>query len=53
MQPAVENSIIHGFQRGMVKGGKIKIRAWEEQRVLRIVVEDNGCGFDVSESEKK
>ena len=53
LQPAVENSIIHGFQRGMVKGGKIKIRAWEEQRVLRIVVEDNGCGFDVSEWEKR
>lgn len=53
LQPAVENSIIHGFQRGMVKGGKIKIRAWQENNFLKIVVEDNGCGFDVSEWEKQ
>lgn len=53
LQPIVENSIIHGFQRGMVKGGKIRIHAWVEEKVLRIVVEDNGCGFDVEKWKKQ
>ena len=47
LQPAVDNSIVHGFQRGMVKGGKILIRTWTEKEILYITVEDNGCGFDV------
>ena len=32
LQPIVENSIIHGFQRGMVKGGKIEfMHGWKKR----------------------
>lgn len=45
IQPVVENSIIHGFLRGKVKKGLIKIRIWTDE-YLNVEVSDNGCGFD-------
>ena len=53
LQPVVENSILHGFQRGMVQSGKIVIRAWLEEERLYVTVTDNGCGFDLEKWEKQ
>ena len=49
IQPVVENAIIHGFKRGMTRGGKISVCAWVEGEILKIRVSDNGCGFDMTE----
>ncbi len=46
LQPIVENSITHGFDK-MADGGKIKIKAYGEENKLVFTVEDNGCGCDV------
>ena len=32
IQPVVENAIIHGFKRGLTRGGKISVCAWVEGR---------------------
>lgn len=47
IQPVVENSIVHGFKRGMARSGEIIVRAFIEDDILNIRVSDNGCGFDV------
>lgn len=48
IQTAVENAIIHGFRRGMAQGGKIIVAVKKKEDCLSIIVEDNGCGFDVN-----
>ena len=52
LQPVVENSILHGFQKGETRDGVIGIRAWIEEKVLSIEIQDNGCGFEVEEWRK-
>ncbi len=47
LQPVVENAIVHGFQRGMSRGGRILVQGRLEGGTLRLLVRDNGCGFDV------
>lgn len=44
-QPFVENSILHGFE-GRKQGGMIRISGGMEGELLKIVIEDNGCGMD-------
>ena len=44
-QPFVENSILHGFE-GRKQGGMIRISGKLEGELLKIVIEDNGCGMD-------
>ena len=44
-QPFVENSILHGFE-GRKTGGMIRISADMDGELLRIRIEDNGCGMD-------
>ncbi|MDY6306877.1 MAG: histidine kinase [Oribacterium sp.] len=46
IQPAVENSIVHGFGRGRMHGGRVHVAIWNDEN-LHITVRDNGCGFDV------
>lgn len=46
LQPIVENSIVHGLSRGVIKKGIITIKAWQDE-TLHIIVKDNGCGFDL------
>lgn len=48
IQTVVENAIIHGFRRGMAQGGKIIVAVKKKEDCLSIIVEDNGCGFDVN-----
>lgn len=44
LQPFVENSILHGFE-GRSSGGMIRIVGEGYKELLRISVEDNGCGM--------
>jgi sensor histidine kinase YesM len=45
LQPLVENAVKHGISKKAL-GGKIKIRASCQQNRLRVVVADNGVGFN-------
>lgn len=45
LQPFVENSIIHGFER-IEQGGRIQIEGYPEEGGLLVIrVSDNGCGI--------
>lgn len=44
LQPLVENSIKHGLAR-KTTGGHIRVEAWIEGEVCRIIVADNGMGW--------
>jgi two-component system sensor histidine kinase YesM len=48
LQPLVENSILHGFA-DVEEGGEIRIRVAAEGDMLRIAIEDNGCGMNAEE----
>lgn len=41
LQPVVENAIVHGFQRGMTRGGKVKISSRIRNGMLEIAITDN------------
>lgn len=45
LQPVVENAFIHGLSR-CEEGGRILLRIWQEGRMLRICVFDNGVGIE-------
>ncbi len=45
IQPLVENSIKHGILKN-AHGGDVWIRAFEEGKNVRLVIEDNGVGID-------
>ena len=44
LQPLVENAIIHGIAK-KEKGGKVYLRAWEDQHYVLISVADTGVGM--------
>ena len=50
LQPIVENAVIHGF-KGSEKQGTIMIYGDVENGVLKLYVEDNGCGLQKGEAE--
>ena len=50
LQPIVENAVIHGF-KGSEKQGTIMIYGDVENEVLKLYVEDNGCGLQKGEAE--
>ncbi len=56
LQPLVENAVIHGIEP-LEEGGSLTITAVEIRRLgekgTDITILDNGCGFDVSDIEKK
>ncbi|QNU66124.1 sensor histidine kinase [Ruminiclostridium herbifermentans] len=45
IQPIVENAVVHGL-KWVEEGGDISLNAEKESGILRIIVEDNGCGMD-------
>ena len=49
VQPMVENAIKHGICKTR-DGGTVRIRTFETDRYYRIVVSDDGTGFDVSQT---
>jgi len=52
LQPFVENAIWHGFS-GKTDPGKIVIRVYKENNMLKCVVEDNGIGREKSAASKQ
>ncbi len=44
LQPLVENAIIHGISK-KEKGGKVLLRAWEEEGCVVVSVADTGVGM--------
>ncbi len=44
LQPLVENAIIHGIAK-KEKGGKVNLRAWEDERFVVVSVADTGVGM--------
>ena len=47
IQPIVENSIKHGI-RGKNAPGHIKISSYKVDKVYKIIIEDDGIGFDMN-----
>ncbi|HBI63787.1 MAG TPA: hypothetical protein DDX51_01535 [Clostridiales bacterium] len=47
VQPLVENAIVHGM-RQRAGGGRIRITTRKTEDGCRIVISDNGCGFQTS-----
>lgn len=48
VQPLVENAVRHGL-RGIQIPGRLTIRTEVDSREYRIIVIDNGCGFDTTQ----
>ncbi|MFI3228119.1 MAG: histidine kinase [Clostridia bacterium] len=51
IQPIVENALLHGLRR-TGKHGHLKISSYQEDNVIKIIVQDNGLGFHTSVLEK-
>ncbi len=47
IQPIVENAIRHGIYERGEKGGTVSIKTIEDDTSVKIIVEDDGVGFDV------
>lgn len=45
IQPFVENAILHGLE-DMLEGGQIRIRLSGDEKLLTVVITDNGVGID-------
>lgn len=52
LQPIVENAVIHGF-KGSEKQGTIMIYGDVENGVLKLYVEDNGCGCRMARQKRR
>lgn len=52
LQPLVENAIRHGADR-RAQGGRVVVRAGQEDHILRIEVEDNGPGFHARDGHRE
>ncbi|MCQ2499572.1 MAG: histidine kinase [Lachnospiraceae bacterium] len=52
LQPIVENSIKHGI-RGKNAPGLVKISTYKENGNFKIVIEDDGIGFDMNQPSKE
>lgn len=45
VQPIIENAVVHGLKY-VEEGGEISLEAYQKYGMVRIVVEDNGCGME-------
>jgi two-component system sensor histidine kinase YesM len=45
IQPIIENAVVHGL-KSVEEGGDISLKTEKESGILRIIIEDNGCGMD-------
>lgn len=52
LQPIVENSIQHGF-KDISSGGRIQLHATLQDRLLHLIIEDNGTGMDVEQVDRR
>ena len=48
LQPFIENAIIHGFEK-IDSGGLLTISIMPDHGMVRIVIEDNGCGISTEQ----
>ncbi len=48
VQPLVENAVRHGL-RGIQTPGRLILRTETDSREYRVIVTDNGCGFDTAQ----
>ncbi|MBO4898820.1 MAG: histidine kinase [Lachnospiraceae bacterium] len=48
LQPLVENAVTYGIRRSESGTGKVTILTYKSGKMIRIIVEDDGCGFDVN-----
>lgn len=46
LQPIVENSVLHGMDSESDENMEIEVRAFEEDEMLHIIIQDDGKGFD-------
>ena len=53
LQPYIENCIVHGILPKKNVLGKIELKAWTENQILMVRIEDNGIGISHSLSKKK
>jgi ligand-binding sensor domain-containing protein len=53
LQPYIENAIVHGVLPQKDRKGQIKTKAWTENQVLYIKIEDNGIGISKSLKTKR
>lgn len=52
IQPYVENAIIHGLPK-ITSGAKLLIRFYKEDDRLKVLIEDNGIGYQESKKNKR
>ncbi|MNP21190.1 Sensor histidine kinase YehU [compost metagenome] len=52
LQPIVENSIQHGF-KDISSGGRIQMHVTLQDRLLHLIIEDNGTGIDVEQVDRR
>ena len=52
LQPLVENAVKHGLS-SRVGSGMVRIAAEREDRLLRLVVQDDGVGFDLDRTPRR
>ncbi|WP_430406386.1 histidine kinase [Fluviicola sp.] len=52
IQPYVENAILHGLVK-RPSGGKLFLKLYQEDDLLKVLIEDNGIGYLASKKEKK
>ncbi len=45
IQPIIENAVVHGL-KSVEEGGDISLNTENESGILKIIIEDNGCGMD-------
>lgn len=52
LQPIIENTIVHGLPEDLSRQGCIRIQAVRTEKILRIIIEDNGRGMTPDEIQK-
>lgn len=51
IQPIIENALLHGLKDRVV-GGEVSITSRREGDYAKVIIQDNGMGFDIEEIEK-
>ncbi|WP_341902161.1 histidine kinase [Fluviicola taffensis] len=52
IQPYVENAILHGLVK-RPNGGELFLKLYQENDLLKVLIQDNGIGYAASKKEKK
>ena len=52
IEPIVENAILHGV-KPKLEGGVVTVNLLEEEESWKVIIQDNGMGFDIEASKNK